>query len=90
MKCRLEVKVVPGASRTEVSGWLGQSLKVRVAAAPEKGKANQAVIKLLSEILAIKESAIIIVSGAASQRKAVEINGISQQELESVLPSKST
>jgi len=89
MKCRLEVKVVPGASRTELSGWLGQRLKVKVAAAPEKGKANQAVIKLLSEILAINESAITIVSGATSQRKAVEINGFSQQELENVLPSRS-
>ena len=88
MKCRLEVKVVPGASRTEVSGWLGQCLKVKVAAAPEKGKANQAVIRLLAETLAIKESAITIVSGAASQRKAIEIIGFSQHELEHVLPSK--
>jgi uncharacterized protein (TIGR00251 family) len=88
MKCRLELKVVPGASRTEVSGWLGQCLKVKVTAAPEKGKANQAVIRLLSEILAIRESAITIVSGANSQRKAVEINGFSRQELENVLPSR--
>ena len=88
MKSRLEVKVVPGASRTQVSGWLGQCLKVKVAAAPEKGKANQAVIKLLSEMLAVKASAITIVSGPTSQRKAVEIIGISQQELEDVLPAR--
>ena len=88
MNCRLEIKVIPGASRSEVSGWLGQCLKVKVAAAPEKGKANQAVIKLLSEILKIQESAMAIVSGLTSQRKVVEISGLSQQQLESVLPSK--
>ncbi len=44
----LKVKVVPGASRTQLSGWLGDMLKVRVSAPPEKGKANAAVEALLA------------------------------------------
>ena len=45
----LEVKVVPGASRSEVTGWLGDSLKIRVAAPPERGKANAAVVRMYLE-----------------------------------------
>ncbi len=88
MKCRIEAKVIPGSSRTEITGWLGKSLKIKVSAPPEKGKANQAVIKLLSELLALSEDSITIVSGASSQKKLIEIKGISEQQLEHALPSK--
>ena len=90
MKSRLEVKVVPGASRTEIVGWLGDAIKIKVAAAPEKGKANQAVIKLLSETLAVEEKAITILSGLSSQRKIIEIDGVDAQRLGRSLPVKST
>ena len=79
---------MPGSSHTEITGWLGECLKIKVAAAPEKGRANQAVIKLLSELLSLNKSSISIVSGAASQRKVIEINGFTQQELENTFPSK--
>ena len=88
MKCRLEAKIVPGSSRTEVVGWLGDSLKIKVAAPPEKGKANQAVIKLLARKLALDEESITIVSGSVSQRKVIEIQGITQQQLSDALPPK--
>lgn len=90
MKCRLETKIIPGASRTEIVGWLGDSLKIKVAAPPEKGKANQAVIKLLSEKLALAEESITIVRGSTSQRKVFEISGITYQQLSQALPSKTT
>lgn len=66
---RLQIKVVPGASRESVE-WLGDQLKVRVRAAPEKGQANAAVEKLLMARLG---TAVNIVSGFASPRKIVEI-----------------
>ena len=88
MKCRLEAKVVPGSSRTEIVGWLGECLKIKVAAPPEKGKANQAVIKLLSEKLKLNEESFTIVSGSSSQRKVVEIEGITHQQLSQALPMK--
>lgn len=88
MKCRLEVKVVPGASRNEIAGWLGSCLKVKVVAAPEKGKANRMVIKLLAELLVLNEAAFTIVSGAASPRKVIEIEGFTRQQLENALPAK--
>ncbi|MGI9178416.1 MAG: DUF167 domain-containing protein, partial [Pirellulales bacterium] len=41
---RLRVKIVPGSSRNEIVGWLGDALKIKVTAPPEKGKANDAVV----------------------------------------------
>ncbi len=88
MKCRLKVKVVPGSSQTEIVGWLGESLKIKVSAPPEKGKANTSVIKLLSEKLKLDKKSITIVHGSTSQNKVIEISGITDQQLNQVLPLK--
>lgn len=75
MEARLKVKVVPGASRSSLGGWLGDSLKVRVSAPPEKGKANAAVISLLAKELQLDESALSILSGGTSPHKVIGIKG---------------
>jgi len=81
MKARLCLKVVPGSSRDGIAGWLGDSLKVRVTAPAESGKANVAVRKLLANILAVPRSSVVIVSGTASPHKVVEIDSLSPEEL---------
>ncbi|MEZ5538712.1 MAG: DUF167 domain-containing protein [Pseudomonadales bacterium] len=86
VQCHLEIKVIPGSSRTEIAGWLGDALKIKVAAPPEKGKANQAVIKLLATLFGINEAALTIVNGGTSQRKVIEIKGLTQQQIEKLLP----
>ena len=78
---RLKIKVVPGASRSEISGWLGDVLKVRVTAPPEKGKANKAVEVLLAQALGLPEAALRIVSGSTAQRKTVIVEGVSGDEV---------
>jgi hypothetical protein len=60
---RISLKVVPGSSRDEVVGWLGDSLKVKVEAPPEKGRANEAVVALLADRLGVDASSIAVVSG---------------------------
>ncbi len=70
---QVKVKVVPGATRDEVVGQLGDALKVRVAAPPEGGKANQAVIRLLAGHFGVDRKLVRIVSGLASARKTVEV-----------------
>lgn len=74
---RLKVKVVPGSSQSEVSGWLGDMLKVRVAAQPEKEKANSAVLALLAKSLGLSKRDVSITSGKKSQQKVIEVHGLS-------------
>jgi uncharacterized protein (TIGR00251 family) len=81
VRCQLAIKVVPGASRNGIAGWLGDALKVRVAAPPERGKANAAVEQLLAEAIGIAAESVRIVAGATSARKTVEITGVSLDEV---------
>jgi uncharacterized protein (TIGR00251 family) len=67
----IRLKVVPGASRSEVVGPLGDRLKVRVAAPAEAGKANRAVVELLEAWLGVR--GVTIVAGASSAEKTVRV-----------------
>ena len=73
---RLQVKVVPGASRNRVVGMLGDALKVQVAAAPEKGKANEAVRAVLAEFFGVKIGQVELISGQSHPRKTFLLNGV--------------
>ena len=81
----LSIKAVPNASRDEISGWLGDALKIRVTAPPEKGKANQSIIRLLSRELGIPASQVRITDGQASPRKKASIEGITEAQLKDAL-----
>jgi uncharacterized protein YggU (UPF0235/DUF167 family) len=85
---RLIVKVIPGASQSEVSGWLGDILKVRVAAQPEKGKANLAVVALLAKSLGLSKRNISVTSGKTSQQKVIEVYGLSIAQVKCKLAAK--
>lgn len=69
----INVKVVPAASKDEIVGWMGDVLKVRVSAPPEKGRANAAVCQLLAQTLNVSARDVRVVCGEASQRKIVEV-----------------
>ena len=69
----MRLRVKPGARRSAVVGVHGGSLKVAVAAPPERGKANRSVVALLAEILAVPEAAVTIVAGETSQDKVVAL-----------------
>jgi uncharacterized protein len=76
------VKVQPRARRNAVTGVVGDALKLAVTAAPEAGRANQAVIALLAELLDLPRSSVTIASGSASRTKRVLVTGLSARELE--------
>lgn len=80
-RVRLRLKVVPGASSAGIVGWLGPTLKVRVTAAPEKGKANAAVTALLAAELGLPPAGVRIVSGGGSPNKVVEIEGANEADV---------
>src|SRR5437016_10928350 len=84
---RLRVRVSPGAGRTALVGRQGDAWKVRVAEAPERGRANEAVLRLLAEALTLPRTALTLVSGHATREKIVELTGIGPALIERRLNS---
>lgn len=80
MAC-ISIKVVPSSSRNKICGWHDKRLKIKVQAPPEDGKANKAVLNLISTTLGFKKSDIRIVSGDTSPHKLVEVLGLSDERL---------
>jgi uncharacterized protein (TIGR00251 family) len=78
--CRLKVKVVPGASRPEIVGLLGEAVKVRVAAPPEGGQANREVTALLAARLGLALSQVTVLSGQSSPAKVIGLVGIREKD----------
>ncbi len=75
-------KIVPGSgSPTRICGLLGEVLKIKVAAPPEKGKANRCLINFLAEQLAVKPNDITISSGTTNPVKSIRIIGMSPEML---------
>ncbi len=77
----LDLKVSPKASRNAIIGFMGETLKLSVTAAPERGKANQAVEELLAEALGLPLSAVNVIGGHTAKTKRVEIAGIADAAL---------
>lgn len=83
----IDVKVVPGASRSRLAGPHGGAIKVQVAAPPERGRANDALCDLLSEKLSVPRRAVTVVRGATSPLKTVRVEGLVPAEVERRLAS---
>ena len=79
---RVRLRVSPGARRSELVGRHGEGWKVRVAAAPEGGRANDAVLDLLAAELELPRRSLSIVSGHSAREKVVLMDGIDQAESE--------
>jgi uncharacterized protein (TIGR00251 family) len=73
---RLAVHVQPRASRTEAAGLHGDALKIRLAAPPVEGAANDALVRFVAERLAVPRSAVRIVAGESSRAKVVAVAGV--------------
>jgi uncharacterized protein len=82
---RVGVKVHPRAKRTRVAGRLGDIWKLDIAAPPVEGKANEACVRFFAELAGVPQSRVRIVAGLTSRTKMVEIEGVSQDSLESKL-----
>jgi uncharacterized protein (TIGR00251 family) len=84
---RIQLKVVPNASRTRVVGEYQGALKVAVATPPEKGRANEAVIELLARSLGLRRNQLTIESGTTSARKTLSITGVNADAMKRALES---
>jgi uncharacterized protein (TIGR00251 family) len=83
--CKISLKVIPGTSKNEIAGWLGDKLKVKVTASAKSGKANLAVIKTLSNYFNLTQRQVNIFSGDKSAYKIVELDGISETQVNQLL-----
>ncbi|MBE0591486.1 MAG: YggU family protein [Gemmatimonadales bacterium] len=77
----LPVHVQPRASRTEVVGWHGDAVKIRLAAPPVDGAANAALVAFLAERLGLPRGSVTVVAGVKGRRKRVGIAGRSLDEV---------
>jgi len=84
----LVIKVTPNAGRNGITGWRGGVLQIKIAAPPEKGKANKELINFLGRTLEVKKSAIHIIKGETSHDKAIEIEAMSREEIIKTLKIK--
>lgn len=75
------VRVVPRASRSEIVGEHDEALKIRLAAAPVDGAANEELIKTLARFFEVPKSAIEIVQGATSKTKQIRVSGANIEKL---------
>jgi len=80
-KLRISVHVNPNARQNKVVGFQDGLLKVMIATPPTRGKANQELLRFLSDLLRISKSNLVIEKGATSKKKTVAISGLSQSEV---------
>jgi uncharacterized protein len=78
----LAIHATPKSGRDEVVGWRGSELSVRVTAAPEGGKANAAVCKVVAAALGVPKTAVRVVRGEVSRHKIVQIDGVDAGAIE--------
>jgi hypothetical protein len=76
------VRVVPRASKNEISGRHEDAIKIRLTAPPVEGAANEALIAFLAEVLGVGKNKIDILSGHTSRDKMVCVVGLTPQEVE--------
>jgi uncharacterized protein (TIGR00251 family) len=84
---RVRLRVAPGATRAGVVGRHGDAWKVRVAAPAEAGRANDAVVRLLADTLALPRASVTLVSGHSARDKIVELAGLEPGDVERRLSS---
>ena len=77
----LTLHIQPGAKKTEFAGLHGDALKIRLAAPPVDGKANEALVKFIAATLHLPKSSVMLKSGQTSRRKVLEISGATAESV---------
>ena len=78
---KLEIKVIPSSSKDCIVGWLDDTLKIKVKAPPDKGKANKAVINVIEKSFVLLKGTVQIESGFTSSKKVITISGYTDHEI---------
>ena len=81
MTARIDVRLTPRGGRDRIDGWAGDVLRVRVAAPPAEGRANEAMVRLVAKALGVPPSRVTLVSGTQSRTKLIEVDGLTADEI---------
>ena len=81
----LDLHVQPGAKRTDIAGLHGDALKIRLAAPPVDGRANECLIDYIAKRLGVARVSVELISGATSRRKRLRISGVTIDKAERLL-----
>lgn len=79
------IKVHPRARKNEITGEVGDAIKVSLTAPPVDGKANEAVIRFFSELLDVSRASVTIAAGETSRQKLIRVASLSADEVRSRL-----
>jgi uncharacterized protein len=74
---RISVQITPNAKKSEVIGVLDDALKIRLQAQPIEGKANEALVRFMADMLSVPKSAVAITHGHTNKRKVIEVSASS-------------
>jgi uncharacterized protein (TIGR00251 family) len=86
----LSIAAAPRASRSEVTGVAAGWLRIRVAAPPVEGAANQELVRFLARALGVPKRAVTVTAGAAGRRKTVLVTGVAESAVRRLLPGGAT
>jgi uncharacterized protein (TIGR00251 family) len=78
--CTLSIKAIPNAPRSEIVGWLGDALKIKVHAPAVEGRATQALCEFLAEQLRVSKRAVTVLQGETSRLKVIHVSGLTKAE----------
>ncbi len=83
-----QVKVHPRAKKNAITGEVGEALKLALTAPPLEGRANQACIEFLAEVLKVPRSSVTIAAGESSRSKVIRVRGMSAVQVKAMLTNK--
>ena len=82
---RITIRAHPRAKRSAVAGKLGDAWKLDLAAPPAEGRATEECVRFLAELAGVPRSRVRVITGATARTKIVEVEGVTQEELEARL-----
>lgn len=84
--CTVAIKAIPNAPRSQVVGWLGDALKIKIHAPPVEGRANEALCEFLADTLRLPRRAVTVLRGDTSRQKLLRIEGLTLADLKARFP----
>jgi uncharacterized protein (TIGR00251 family) len=85
---KLSIKVQPNAGKNQIVGLTNEVWRIKIAAPPDKGKANKELIEFLSSVLGLEKNRLDIIKGHTSHNKIVAVDGLTRAEINARLSLK--